>query len=72
MNVRLMLLILVALLQDLGVLSTAKSMLGPVETLILSGFCAEFCQYNSVPLPKQCLGLINSVSISIYIKKKAL
>ena len=36
---------------------TMKSVLGPVETLVLSGFCAELCQYNCVPLPKQCLGL---------------
>ena len=71
MNVSLMLPILVAYLQDSGVLCTAKSVLGPVETLILSGFCAEFCQYNCVPLPKQCLGLIHSVSVSIlYVRKK--
>ena len=41
MNVSLLLLILVAYLQDLGVLYTVKSVLGPVETLVLSGFCAE-------------------------------
>ena len=46
MNVSLMLLILVAYLQDSGVLSTVKSVLGPVETLVLSGFCAELCQYT--------------------------
>ena len=45
MNVSLMLLILVAYLQDSGVLGTVKSVLGPVETLVLSGFCAELCQY---------------------------
>ena len=58
MNVSLMLLILVAYLQDSDVLCTVKSVLGPVETLALSGFCAELCQYNCVPLPKQCLGLL--------------
>ena len=46
MNVSLMLLILVAYLQDSGVLGTVKSVLGPVETLVLSGFCAELCQYT--------------------------
>ena len=67
----LMLLILIACLQDSGVLYTVKSVLNtPVETLILSGVCAELCQYNCVPLPKQCLGLINSESISILFKKK--
>ena len=50
MNVSLMLLILVAYLQDSGVLWTVKSVLGPVETLVLSRFCAELCQYNCVPL----------------------
>ena len=67
-----MLLVLVAYLQDLGALYTVKSVLGPVETLVLSGCCAEFCQDNCVPLPKQCLGLINSVSISILFNKKSL
>ena len=46
MNVSLMLLILVAYLQYSCVLSTVKSGLGPVETLVLSGFCAELCQYT--------------------------
>ena len=46
MNVSLMLLILVAYLQDSGVLGAVKSVLGPVETLVLSGFCAELCQYT--------------------------
>ena len=46
MNVSLMLLIVVAYLQDSGVLGTVKSVLGPVETLVLSGFCAELCQYT--------------------------
>ena len=38
MDLSLMLLILVAYLQDLGVLCTVKSVLGPVETLVFSGF----------------------------------
>ena len=63
MNVSLMLLILVAYLQDSGVLCTVKSVLGPVETLVLSGFCAELCQYNCVPLPKQCLRLL---TVNLY------
>ena len=37
---------------------TVKSVLGPVQTLVLSGFCAELCQFNCVPLPKQYLGLL--------------
>ena len=48
MNVSLMLLILVAYLQDSGVLGTVKSVLGPVEPLVLSGFCAELCQYTKL------------------------
>ena len=66
MNVSLMLLILVAYLQDSGVLGTMKSVLGPVETLVLSGFCAKLCQYtyhNCVPLPKQRLGLL---TVNLY------
>ena len=48
LNVSLMLylLIIVAYLQASGVLGTLKSVLGPVETLVLSGFCAELCQYT--------------------------
>ena len=46
MNVSLMLLILVAYLQDSGVLGTVKSVPGQVETLVLSGFCFELCQYT--------------------------
>ena len=45
-NISLMLLILVAYLQNSGVLGTVKSVPGPVETLLLSGFCAELCQYT--------------------------
>ena len=29
---------------------SVTSVLGPVETTVLSGFCAEFCQSNCVPL----------------------
>ena len=72
MNVSLMLLILVAYLQDSGVLCPVKSAFGPVETLVLSGFCAELCQYNRVPLPKQCLGLLTVNLYKFCLKKKAL
>ena len=59
MNVSLMLLILVAYLQDSGVLGTVKSVLGPVETLVLSGFVLNSVSiHNCVPLPKQCFGLV--------------
>ena len=72
MNVSLLLLILVAYLQDSGVLCTVKTVLGLVETLVLSGFCAELCQYNCVPFPKQCLGLLTVNLYQFYLKKKAL
>ena len=71
MNVSLMLLILVAYFQDSGVLCTVKSVLGPVETFVLFGFCAELCQYNCVPLPKQCLGLL-TVNLYQFHEKKSL
>ena len=64
MNVSLILLILVAYLQDSGVLCTVKSVLGPVETFVLSGFCAELCQYNC-PSPEAVPWAINGESISI-------
>ena len=70
MNVSLLLLILVAYLQDSGVLCTVKTVLGLVETLVLSGFCAELCQYNCVPFPKQCLGLLTVNLYQFYLKKK--
>ena len=65
MNVSLMLLILVAYLQDSGVLGTVKSVLGPVETLVLSVFFVlnSVSIHNCVPLPKQCFGL---VTVNLY------
>ena len=49
---------------------TVKSVLGPVEILVLSGFCAELCQYNCVPLTKQCLGLLTVDLYQFHLKKK--
>ena len=59
MNVSLKLLILVAYLQDSGALGTVKSVLGPVETLVLNSVSI----HNCVPLPKQCFGL---VTVNLY------
>ena len=65
MNVSLMLPILVAYLQDSGVLGTVKSVLGPVETLVLSGFFVlnSVSIHNCVPLPKQCFG---PLTVNLY------
>ena len=72
MNVSLMLLILVAYLQDSGVLGTVKSVLGPVETLVCLVFVLNSVSiHNCVPLPKQCLGLL-TVNLYQFNLKKSL
>ena len=73
MNVSLMLLILVAYIQDWGLLYTLRNQcLDQLRHLVFPGFCSDFCWYY-YPLPTgnvsgikgQCLGLISSVYISV-------
>ena len=73
MNVSLMLLILVAYIQDWGLLYTLRNQcLDQLRHLVFQGFCSDFSWYY-YPLPTgnvsgikgQRLGLISSVSISV-------
>ena len=67
MNVSLKLLILVAYIQDRGLLYTLRNQcLDQLRHLVFPGFCSDFCQYNSL-LPTGNVSGVNGLCLCLFL-----